>query len=207
VYPLYVPQDEEFHGAQARNYNKRPSFWSSKSLVDSERLQLKPGQRLLDVGCGTGVDLQKLFARYGNGVNLYGVDPSEDMLKQVPEGFAKNKNVHLDRATALELPYSSSYFDFVTCSLVLHHLQEADQQKALQEMRRVLKPGGVVLIKDWGRPRNVFGRFIAWLWHNHAYVSKSASKDWLMALRQAGFKQVEIVSIKRGIMYQLAATK
>lgn len=197
----------EFHGAHARNYNKRPSFWHTKSLVDSTRLQLKPGQRLLDVGCGTGTDLEKLFVRFGEDVELYGVEPSKDMLKQISKTVSESRTVHLSNAKAGKLPYKDNFFDYVTCSLVLHHLSDSDQQKALEEMRRVIKPNGTVLIKEWGRPQNVFGRFIAWFWRNHAYVHKNTSSDLQAQLAEAGFKQVEILSVKRGILYQLSATK
>lgn len=199
--------DTEFHGEHARNYNKRPSFWYTKSLVDTTRLRLKPGQRLLDVGCGTGTDLEKLRARYGESVELYGVEPSKDMLKQVPQTVVESRNVHFSNATADKLPYADNFFDYVTCSLVLHHLSDDDRQKALKEMHRVLKPDAMVLIKEWGQPRNVFGRFIAWFWRDHAYISQSTSKDLQALLKQAGFKQVEILSVKRGIMYQLSGTK
>lgn len=202
-----MPHETEFHGAHAQSYNKRPSFWRSKSLADSTRLQLKSGQRLVDVGCGTGTDLEKLLARYGESVELYGAEPSEDMLKQMPPKVAKSQNVHLARATADNLPYTDNFFDYITCSLVLHHVSDDDRQKALREMRRVLKPGGTVLIKDWGQPRGNFGRVAAWFWRNHAYVSQNTSRDWPALLEQAGFGQVEVLSVRRGIMYQLAATK
>ncbi len=202
-----MPHDGEFQGAHAHRYNQRPSFWRSQSVIDLPQLQLKPGQRLLDVGCGTGTDLGKLFKRYGDTVELYGVDPSGDMLKQMPKQAASSQSIQLEQASATKLPYASDFFDYVTCSLVLHHLPSPDQQKALREMYRVLKPGGVALIKEWGKPKNSFGRIISWLWRNHAYVSKSTSIDFQESLLQTGFKKVEIISIKRVILYRLAATK
>ena len=202
-----MSHNSEFHGAHARSYGQRPSFWRTKSLVDSRRLQLKPGQRLLDVGCGTGTDLENLFARYGKNVELYGAEPSEDMLKQMRREVVESPNVHLTNATATKLPYADNFFDYVTCSLVLHHVPDGDRQTALKEMHRALKPGGTVLIKEWGQPRSTLGRFIARFWRNHAYVGKSIAHDLQSSLRQAGFKRVEVLSVKRGIMYQLAATK
>lgn len=202
-----MTQHSEFHGTHACNYNKRPSFWQTRSLVDTAQLQLKPKQKLLDIGCGTGTDLEKLFTRYGESVELYGIEPSKDMLKQMSQTVSGSQNVHLSNASADKLPYDDGFFDYVTCSLVLHHLSDNDQQKALQEMHRVLKPGGRVLIKEWGKPRNIFGRFIAWFWRNHAYVYKSTSNDLRSLLKQARFKEVEVLSVKRGIMYQLSGIK
>jgi ubiquinone/menaquinone biosynthesis C-methylase UbiE len=197
----------EFQGAHARNYNRRPSFWYSKSLVDSGRLRLKRGQRLLDVGCGTGTDLEKLFARYGENVELYGAEPSKDMLEQVPQNVAESPHTHLSNTGAGKLPYADDFFDYVTCSLVLHHVPEGDRPQVLRELLRVLKPGGTVLIKEWGQPRSTMGRFIAWFWRNHAYVRKSTADDLPSSLKQAGFRRIEVLSVKRGIMYQLAAIK
>lgn len=202
-----MTQHSEFHGAHARNYNKRPSFWQTSSLVDTTLLRLKPKQRLLDVGCGTGTDLEKLFVRYGESVELYGVEPSKDMLQQLSQSVSESQTVYLSNATADKLPYADSFFNYVTCSLVLHHLSDDDQQKALQEMYRVLIPGGRVLVKEWGRPQNISGRLIAWFWRNHAYVHKSTSTDLLLLLKRAGFKDAEVLSVKRGIMYQLSGVK
>jgi ubiquinone/menaquinone biosynthesis C-methylase UbiE len=202
-----MPHGTEFHGTHAHNYGKRPSFWNTKSLVDSRPLKLASGQRVLDIGAGTGTDLEKLFARYGEDIELYGVEPSQDMLDQLSHRVATSQHVHLSNASADKLPYEDGFFDYVMCSLVLHHMSETDRQKALQEMYRVLKPGGTVLIKEWGQPQSFLGHFIAWFWRNHAYVSKSTSDDLPSLLKQANFKQVKVLSVKRGVLYQLAATK
>lgn len=99
------------------------------------RVENKPA-RILDVGCGTGANLE-LLARFGE---AEGVDISADAL-----AFCRARgleNVH--QCTIEELPYKSESFDVVTALDVVEHLD--DDTAGLREMRRVLRPGGRVLL-------------------------------------------------------------
>lgn len=92
--------------------------------------------RILDVGCGTGANLL-LLSKYGD---AEGVDISEDAL-----AFCRERGLHKVRQGAAEqLPYSDGSFDLVTAFDVVEHLD--DDLAGLKEMRRVLRPGGRVLL-------------------------------------------------------------
>lgn len=132
-------------GLKAKLYDLRQPIWRYIRRGHLRSVKLKPEQRLLDVGFGTGNTLAALHDRYGDKVELYGIEPSEDMLTQARHRL-NAKNIHLQIATAEDLPFKASYFDYVVCSLVMHHLPFETKRKALKEVKRVLKPDGVFIL-------------------------------------------------------------
>ena len=113
-----------------------------RALLFVEHAGLRPGVVALELGCGTGVFLEKV-AR--SGVTLHGLDLSEDLLAQARTRMAQAANVHLDRGNAEAMPYPDAHFDAVYGSSVLHHL---DLTGALREVHRVLKPGGRIVFAE-----------------------------------------------------------
>ncbi|MBI3972427.1 MAG: class I SAM-dependent methyltransferase [Chloroflexi bacterium] len=100
---------------------------------------LRPNLTILDAGCGTGGNLAWLSS-FGQ---AYGVDLSPHALRFC----AERRLTTASRASILELPFADSTFDLVTSFDVIYHLGVRDDVAALAEMRRVLKPGGVALIR------------------------------------------------------------
>ena len=105
---------------------------------------LTAGQRVLDVGCGTG-NLLRATAKRHPDVELTGVDPDPKALARARRKVA---NGRLDRGFAQELPYPDDSFDRVLSSLMLHHLDTKSKDEMLAEVRRVLRPGGVLVLAD-----------------------------------------------------------
>lgn len=103
-------------------------------------LSLRKGQRVLDVGCGTGI-FTRLLAQ--KGLNVTGVDESEKMLSH-----AKSKSeldgVEFINANAENLPFPDAHFDRVLCAFMLEFA--SNTLKVVTEMIRVLKPGGIMVI-------------------------------------------------------------
>ena len=130
----------------AKIYDSKWSFYIDASADETiRRLSLTPTTRVLDVGCGTGALLEKLALR--GGLVLHGIDPVPEMLAvargKLPE------TVSLQPGWAEEIPHPSHDFDVVVCSSIFHYIREPE--KALLEMRRVLKPGGALVLTDWCR--------------------------------------------------------
>jgi SAM-dependent methyltransferase len=94
--------------------------------------------RILDAGCGTGNNLNHL-ARYGRAV---GVDLSEEALV-----FCRTRGVAAARAGLLALPFADGLFDCVTSFDVIYHRWVLDDTAAVREMARVLRPGGLLLVR------------------------------------------------------------
>ena len=120
-----------------------------------DQAMLKPGEKLLDVGCGTGGVTIPAKERIGQNGWVTGIDPSPEMIA-VARKKAVRAGLNIDfRIGAIEsLPYTNESFDVVTSSLMMHHLPHDVQVKGLAEIYRVLKPGGRLLIADAMQPRN-----------------------------------------------------
>jgi ubiquinone/menaquinone biosynthesis C-methylase UbiE len=123
----------------------------------ADDLQLRPGERALDVGCGPG-RLAMVFAeRVAPSGSVEGVDPSVEMIKRATtRARKKGMPANFQVAFAQQLPFADAAFDAVACTLALHHVAGDDQQTAVDEMYRVLKPGGRLLIAEFheGQPHS-----------------------------------------------------
>ena len=104
---------------------------------------VRPGQRVLDVGCGPGALTAELVTRLGAS-HVVAVDPSEPFVAAVRE---RHPGVDVSRATAEALPFAAAGFDAALAQLVVHFM--ADPVAGLGEMRRVTRPGGVVAACVW----------------------------------------------------------
>jgi ubiquinone/menaquinone biosynthesis C-methylase UbiE len=103
----------------------------------------KPGMTLLDVGCGTGAQLE-LYRRFD--CRLFGIDSSESMLAVAKTKLADSADLRL--GDAAELPYASGMFDLVISMLSLHEMRPQVRIGAVEEMKRVLKDTGRILLID-----------------------------------------------------------
>ncbi|MGH2957228.1 MAG: class I SAM-dependent methyltransferase [Solirubrobacterales bacterium] len=117
-----------------------------------ERAAPKEGQRVLDLGCGTGT-LALMVKRAEPGAEVVGLDADPEILK-LAGSKAKDAGIEikLDRCLSTELPYEDGSFDLVLSTLFFHHLTGADKRSTAREVARVLKPGGELLVVDYGRP-------------------------------------------------------
>jgi demethylmenaquinone methyltransferase/2-methoxy-6-polyprenyl-1,4-benzoquinol methylase len=124
------------------------SFGQDRSWRRSTRaaLQLKDGEKVLDLGAGTGVSTQEL-AR--SGAYAVGVDISLGMLRV---GRRTRPEVPLVAGDALALPFADETFDAVTASFVIRNV--ANTPAALRELARVTKPGGRMVICEFSHPTN-----------------------------------------------------
>ncbi|OLF10838.1 class I SAM-dependent methyltransferase [Actinophytocola xanthii] len=108
----------------------------------------REGQRVLDVGCGTGNLLRATGRRYPN-VDLVGLDPDPKALARAARKARRaGLRVRFDRGFAQELPYPDGSFDRVLSSLMLHHLDGPAKDSLLAEVRRVLRADGMLVLAD-----------------------------------------------------------
>ena len=129
------------------------------------RLELKPGGRVLEVGCGTGRNLAHLVQTVGAGGHVYGVDLSEGMLEEAAELCAQSgwRNVTLFRADATDYVLPEPV-DGVIFSLSYAVIPE--HREALRRAWEQLRPGGYVVIMDAKLPSGFIGKllhpFVVW---------------------------------------------
>jgi SAM-dependent methyltransferase len=134
-----------------------PLTWVLRMRTAHRRLAdqagLRPGDRVLEIGCGTG-NLALLVKRRHPETTVVGLDPDPRALARAGRKARRTRrSVHLERGFAGALPYPDASFDRVLSAFMLHHLEPADRQAALREARRVLAPSGSLHVVDFGGDR------------------------------------------------------
>lgn len=173
------------------NFYRRTLFGLELRRIQRRALELLktvPGQRVLDLGCGPG-DGAVALAR--GGVDAIGLDYSQGML----DAAKKERLVQgrLARGDAGRLPFRDGAFDKIVCTNSFHHYP--DHVAALREMRRVLKPGGLLVLVD-PRKDNVFGRLAIELVEERVFGLKEVRifpvAQWHTLLKDAGFSYARV---------------
>jgi ubiquinone/menaquinone biosynthesis C-methylase UbiE len=115
---------------------------------------LEPGERVLDVGCGTGVAARRAAQEVGDSGHVIGVDVSPAMIAVARTSTPSDLDIEWRQADAEAMPLPDRGFDAVLCQLSLQLM--AHQLEALKEMRRVLAPGGRLVLNVPGDETPVF---------------------------------------------------
>ena len=138
---------------------------------------------VVDVGCGSGYSLPKLAQRF-HPQDLVGVDIDPEMLEAARQEAARaGVSVRLLEASSSRMPLPDASADLLFCHQTFHHL--VDQEAALKEFFRVLKPGGILLFAESTR-RYIHSWIIRALFRHPMDVQRSAP-EYLEMLRAAGF--------------------
>jgi demethylmenaquinone methyltransferase / 2-methoxy-6-polyprenyl-1,4-benzoquinol methylase len=128
-------------------------LWRRMAVKES---QVKPGDSVLDCATGTG-DLALAFKRaVGPSGTVLGTDFNADMLKTAPLKAQKaDLDVSFEVADAMKLPYENKRFHVASISFGIRNVD--DPSVALKELARVVKPGGRVIVLEFGQPEGAFG--------------------------------------------------
>jgi demethylmenaquinone methyltransferase/2-methoxy-6-polyprenyl-1,4-benzoquinol methylase len=142
---------------QYRNIDKATGFgsglWYRRKAL--QLAGLKPGMRVLDVACGPGLVTQCALSLVGPSGSVVGLDPSIGMLREAQKGNCRS----LVRGVGEQLPFPDGHFDFLSMGYALRHVP--DLRGAFAEYRRVLKPGGIVLLLEISRPRSALVLYLS----------------------------------------------
>lgn len=182
---------------------------------------IPPGGRVLDLCCGTG-DLA--FASVSKGRSIVALDFSERMLRRAL-AKRRNRTIVFLQGDALRLPFRDSSFDACTVGWGVRNF--ADTALGLAEIRRALRPGGLLVILEFARPRScllkaVFETYMKRIMRAvgdavsgsraYAYLSESVT-DWHDApafcrvLEEAGFRQVSATPLSGGLCHLFSARR
>lgn len=147
--------------------------------------------RILDAGIGTGAMSAAFADNYAGTIDLTGIDVSADMLNQAERRLKQNHlSAQFLQADVNSLPFADNTFDVVLVAHVLEHM--ADPQRALAELHRVLRPGGVLIACV--TQRSSAGAYIQLKWRMHR-VETSTARGWL---GDCGFTAVSAFPFRAG---------
>ena len=161
----------------------------------AESVQLHNDAIIADIGCGTGIFLEVIKKRYPN-AKIIGIDPDKKALK-IAKSHLKQYSfeVELIQAFAESLPLDSNSVDACFSTLALHHMPDEIKYKALEEMYRILKDGGQIIIADFGKTNSWFMKKFLFF-EEQEYIKSNFEGLIPQYLERVGFKNVRIVSKK-----------
>lgn len=141
---------KQIDGANAYEALFVPALFAQWTPLVADAAHIQPGQRVLDVACGTGVLAREVLSRVGPGGQVAGLDPSPGMLAVAAR---RAPGVEWREGVAESLPFPDRSFDAVVSQFGLMFF--ADRAQALREMLRVLAPGGRLAVAVWDSVENM----------------------------------------------------
>jgi ubiquinone/menaquinone biosynthesis C-methylase UbiE len=199
--------DADSHGkvmAHGRSYDvlHRVFFGGRRRRVFTRLAALsgvRQGDRVLDVGCGTGYFTRVLAEAVGPGGSALGVDPSREAIARARR-LTRLANCSFSEGIGESLDAPDGSYDVAVTSLMIHHLPKEMRPQAVREMFRVLSPGGRLLIADFRPPTSRIGRRLI------GHVASPAMQNNPVHLldpmvRKAGFEQVRTGDVRPWIRY------
>lgn len=162
------------------------------------------GQRVLDIGCGTGA-LTVQIKQLHPDVTVIGLDPDPNAL-ELAQTKAERAGLSIEfvEGFADRLAFRGATFDRVFSSLMLHHLDSATKVATLREVKRVLTPAGSLHVLDFGPPRTALTRAIGPLLHNAGHVKDNIEGKIPAFMKEAGFMTAEEVAHRNTLIGSMA---
>lgn len=130
-----------------------------------KRAEIKPGAKVLDICCGTGMITMEIAKVIGRNGHVTGLDFSESMLsvaQQNISNFELKDVIKLMQGNAMKLPFDDNTFDAVTVGWGLRNVP--DIAVVVKEMQRVVKPGGMIVSLDMAKPEIPVFKQLYWLY-------------------------------------------
>jgi len=152
---------------------------------------LQPGERVLDVGCGTGTLAIEVVRHVGSAGRVCGIDPSPE---QIARARAKAARRHVPIAFQIgvieHLAFPDETFDVVLSTLMMHHVPQSLKRQGLAEIARVLKPGGRLVLADFTRKQERAGQAARF------HAGGSSMEELVALVSDAGFSEVETEKVR-----------
>ena len=173
--------------------------------------EIKPEERVLDIGCGTG-DQAVYFAK--RGVIVAGIDINPKMIgRALMRKKKEGLEVYFRGGNATNLPFLDPVFDVAVISLVLHEIESKDRNKVISEMKRVVKKGGRLIFVDFNcpLPKSITSFFVNLIeffvgkehWRNFKSYQKEGGL--IKLLERNGLKPEKIDYLKNGLLVAIKA--
>jgi ubiquinone/menaquinone biosynthesis C-methylase UbiE len=151
--------------------------------------QIKPGDKVLEVGCGTGTLSMAAKARVGPSGEVYGIDAAPEMIEVARKKVSQANGDVVFRVGQIEnLSFPNNQFDVVLCSFMIFVITDDMRRKGFLEILRVLKPDGQLLVLDISPPTNILLRYLVTL----LFSRRHSLMRIFPIMEEAGFKEINI---------------
>ena len=213
---LELDPDLEIPDYFFRGYHHQPGGFSGNSLSGlmydmgldvsfpglpsggiAERVDDKPYERILDLGCGSGRSTEPYKRRFPNS-EVWGLEPSAQLLKVANKrAGARGLEINYRQAIAEGKRFPDDHFDLVSATILFHEVTAPAMKVALKEARRILAPGGQLVIGD-ELPFELMNNYELWYdrWqtvnNNEPYWAEIKSQSFEALCREAGFEEVTV---------------
>jgi len=161
-------------------------------------IELKEGESVLDVGCGTGSLSIPAKLAVGDTGRVSGIDIAPKMIRKAKEKAARyGLKIDFQPASVTGLPFADEQFDVVVSSLMFHHLPIPIKKEGLREIHRVMKRNGRFFLADFGAPHVITAplMFLLLIWLGSTRYQLLGKLPGL--IREAGFRDVR--RLKKGV--------
>jgi len=145
---------EEFFDLRAETYDSHmfKNVNNFREFYQAVARPVKPtgnNIKILDLGCGTGLELAAIFSRAPQ-AKITAVDLSEKMLNNLLEKYQQQRSrIEIRQASYLTVPFEEEHYHYAISVMTLHHLTEAEKIKLYKKIARALKPGGKYVEGDY----------------------------------------------------------
>ena len=157
--------------------------------------QVKPGDSVLEVGCGTGTLTLAAKRQAGPTGKVFGIDLIPGMIElSQRKATQANLDVTFQLGSIEEVPFSANQFDVVMCSFMIFHMSEMVRRKGIAEIYRVLKPQGRLLVLDLALPVQPLSRAIAKMLFGG--MLQHDLRELLPLMEVSGFADMEVAQAR-----------
>lgn len=169
--------------------------WGGPRPVSAVEKEVLPGSLVLDAGCGNGRYMLPLSRIY----DVVGMDVAMNALSEARSYLGRSgRHAECIASTLTALPFSDNSFDAVVCYGVIQHLFESERKLAVEEIRRVLKPSGILFVEVFGTADMRFGGQEV---EHNTFVRKGGIiyhyfTEHELGSLLSGFSQVDLKSIR-----------
>lgn len=161
--------------------------------------QIKPGDSVLEVGCGTGTLTLASKRMAGPSGKVCGIDIIPGMIERSRQKASQaNLDVDFGPGSIEEIPFPDNTFDAVMCSFMIFHMSDEVRRKGIAEILRVLKPGGRFLVIDNALPEAPVPKVIVKLFLG--FMLDHDLKELVPLMEEAGFSKTEKLKVNFRIM-------